>query len=250
MIALILLNKTSWHLSVWCNWKYCYTYSLHQHLTSFPTAKFVFTKVPPPNHANPLWKSYPHLPWENVSQWAIWQCHSELCLAIGSWVNWFRMNASQSSIELNSDNCNSCDLNSPGWKVPSFQFRSSESKSGWSCLLTLWWEGGHTSWLSGHCPLLALTCSQPQFLFSNWGCWCHPGGVWGTLVGTGHGQSGGCVRKTSTKSFSFCYVFGSFGGFSLGQLYISSTSQLLFGSQVWGVQVGLVWGTEGVATRP
>ena len=60
-------------------------------------------------------------------------------------------------------------------------------------------------------------------------CWCHPGGVWGTLVGTGHGQSGGCVRKTSTKSFSFCYVFGSLGGFSLGQLYISSTSQLLFG---------------------
>ena len=61
---------------------------------------------------------------------------------------------------------------------------------------------------------------------------CHPAGVWGTLVGTGHGQSGGCVRKTSTKSFSFCYVFGSFGGFSSGQLYISSTFQVLFGSQV------------------
>ena len=64
--------------------------------------------------------------------------------------------------------------------------------------------GGHTSWLSGHCPLLELTCNQatvpaakPFLRF-----WRHMSLVMATLAGTGHGQSGASLRKTSPNSFT------------------------------------------------
>ena len=62
------------------------------------------------------------------------------------------------SSDLSSDNCNSCDLNSSSAAPKWCKTGRCESKSGWSCLLTPRW--GHTSWLSGHCPLLALNCRQ------------------------------------------------------------------------------------------
>ena len=254
MIALILLNKTSWHLSVWCNWKYCYTYSLHQHLTSFPTAKFVFTKVPPTKSCNPPLKILPPP--------ALGKCFAMGNLTMSFWVmpcNWILG-------ELISDECKSIEHRAEFGQLRFMWFEFTWLKSAIVPIQKQWIQvrvvlpsdplvgGGSHVVIIGALPIVGPDLQPAPDPFLQLGllcwCWCHPGGVWGTLVGTGHGQSGGCVRKTSTKSFSFCYVFGSFGGFSSGQLYISSTFQVLFGSQVWGVQVGLVWGTEGVTTRP
>ena len=64
--------------------------------------------------------------------------------------------------------------------------------------------GGHTSWLSGHCPLLGLTCKQatvPAEAFPPVLAACVTSGQ-GTLAGTGHGQSGASLWKTSLSSFT------------------------------------------------
>ena len=111
------------------------------------------------------------------------------------------------SSDLSSDNCNSCDLNSSSAAPKWCKTGRCESKSGWSCLLTPRW--GHTSWLSGHCPLLALNCRQvtvpaeafPTLLAAS----VTAGEPW--LLGRDRSWSvwhTTCLTETTQSSFTIC----------------------------------------------
>ena len=112
------------------------------------------------------------------------------------------------SSDLSSDNCNSCDLNSSSAAPKWCKTGRCESKSGWSCLLTPRW--GHTSWLSGHCPLLALNCRQvtvpaeafPTLLAAS----VTAGEPW--LLGRDRSWSvwhTTCLTETTQSSFTVCW---------------------------------------------
>ena len=120
----------------------------------------VFTNLllPRPSTPDCVWKPAPlgstmHHPilsfWVMPCNWILSELNSDEC----------------TSSDLNSDKCNSCDLNSSSAVEKCCKFGRCESKSGWSCLLTRGGVGGHTSWLSGHCPLLALTRNQATVPF-------------------------------------------------------------------------------------
>ena len=97
-------------------------------------------------------------PGEKVQQCIIRFCHSELCRAIGSWVNWIQMNALQVIWILTT-------AIHVIW-IQAVQLKSGakcESKSGWSRLLTHRWEVTHRDYRGiAHC--WGWLASRPQFL--------------------------------------------------------------------------------------